>query len=69
MSLCGLDFGTSNSTVVVVDKLATMVPLEQHPRTGELETIKKDNPKLHVYLECCQRFPCGEGRKQTYLNN
>ncbi|WP_320824091.1 Hsp70 family protein [Reinekea sp.] len=39
MSLCGLDFGTSNSTVgVVVDQRATMVPLEQHPRTGALET-------------------------------
>ena len=39
MSLCGLDFGTSNSTVgVVIDQRATMVPLEKHPRTGALET-------------------------------
>ena len=39
MSVCGLDFGTSNSTVGVLRNNRTeMVPLEQHPVTGELQT-------------------------------
>lgn len=37
--ICGLDFGTSNSTVgVIKDGRAQMVPLELDPRTGETET-------------------------------
>ena len=39
MSICGLDFGTSNSTVGVLhNDQATMVPLEKHPHTGDMET-------------------------------
>lgn len=39
MALCGLDFGTSNSTVgVIKDQVASMVPLETHPVTGDAET-------------------------------
>ena len=39
MSMCGLDFGTSNSTVgVFKDVKATMVPMEIHPLSGEVET-------------------------------
>ncbi|GGX59235.1 Hsp70 family protein [Saccharospirillum salsuginis] len=37
--ICGLDFGTSNSTVgVFKDGRAQMVPLEYDPRTGQQET-------------------------------
>lgn len=39
MSFCGLDFGTSNSTIgVQLQGQPTMVPLETHPRTGDIET-------------------------------
>lgn len=39
MSLCGLDFGTSNSTVgVFKGAQATMAPLEIHPSSGLTET-------------------------------
>ncbi|WP_428244307.1 Hsp70 family protein [Gynuella sp.] len=39
MSLCGLDFGTSNSTIGVIQHdQAVMVPLEQHPITSNPET-------------------------------
>ena len=39
MSLCGLDFGTSNSTVGVFQhQQAVMVPLETHPLRGTQET-------------------------------
>ncbi len=38
MSICGLDFGTSNSTIgILQDKQPTMVPLEQDP-SGEWQT-------------------------------
>lgn len=37
--ICGLDFGTSNSTVgVLKDSQARMAPLEHDPRTGHFET-------------------------------
>jgi hypothetical chaperone protein len=39
MSICGLDFGTSNSTVgVLQDQHASMVPLELNPQTSAVET-------------------------------
>lgn len=39
MSLCGLDFGTSNSTVgLVMNDHIAMVPLERNPFSGEAET-------------------------------
>ncbi|TCS39723.1 Hsp70 family protein [Reinekea marinisedimentorum] len=39
MSICGLDFGTSNSTVSLLnDSNVQMVPLEQNPLSGQMET-------------------------------
>jgi hypothetical chaperone protein len=39
MTICGLDFGTSNSTVgVIKDNQAQMTPLEKHPSKNQIET-------------------------------
>jgi hypothetical chaperone protein len=68
MSICGLDFGTSNSTVgVFQDGEAAMVPLEMNPKTGESETTLPsalffdfESDDIHFGREAIELYTQGE---------
>lgn len=78
MSICGLDFGTSNSTVgIAIDGKPTMVPLEKNLITGQMEcTLPSaiffdfETDEVHFGRDGINRYAKGEfGRLMRSMKN